>query len=439
MAASARLAGKHIVLGITGGIAAYKAPLIVRQLTALGAQVQCVATAHALQFVPPLALETVSHRRLYCDLFERTNEYATEHIALKDWADAVVVAPATANIIGKLAAGIADDALSTLLLATLRKPLLLCPAMNSEMWLSAPVQRNMATLRDFGVQVVGPDDGELACGATGSGRMSSPETIVEAVVRRVAGGSELAGRRVLLTAGPTRERIDAVRYVSNYSTGKMGIALAEALAMHGAAVELVAGPISLCCTHPSVVRTDVESAEEMYEACLRRFDTCDAAVLTAAVADFRPESCSPVKIKKQSPEADMQLRMVQTPDILASLGKRKRPNQLLVGFALETHNELEFAARKLQCKGLDFICLNSLRDVGAGFGHDTNRVTILDADGTIVEGHLKSKTEVAEDIVQHLIARLNALDNPPSDMGTACDPGLDHPTSEAGASPVAEP
>lgn len=399
------LKGKKIIVGISGGIAAYKTPLLVRLLVKAGAQVRCVCTQHALQFVTPLTLETVSQNKVYSDLFSTSNDHSTEHIALKDWADAVVIAPATANIIGKLASGIADDALSTLLISCSAKPMFICPAMNTQMWECPSVQRNIHYLRSIGICFIEPADGQLACGTSGKGRMEEPEQIFAHLVANL-GPSDLQGRHVLVTAGPTYERIDAVRFVGNFSTGKMGFALADALARHHAQVTLVAGPSHLAPSLPGIHRINVTSAQQMYDACTQVFPQCHAAILSAAVADFRPDNPANIKIKKVSDTDDMTIHMVQNPDILASLGRLKRPNQRLVGFALETNDELEYAKRKLERKNLDFIVLNSLQDPGAGFGHDTNKVTIIDRDGSVTPGTLKSKQLVADDIVSHLASIL---------------------------------
>lgn len=398
----------NLILGITGGIAAYKAPQLVRLLKRAGCNVQCATTKSALQFVSQLALETLSERKVYCDLFATTNEHRTEHISLKDWGDMLVVAPASANIIGKMANGIADDALSTLLLAFTGKTVLMCPAMNSQMWKNPAVRRNIAALRKDGVLFVEPEEGELACGATGKGRMAEPMQILDSVLHLAGMGhpgsphisAECKGKKVLVTAGPTYERIDAVRFIGNYSSGKMGFALAEALAEAKADVTLVAGPTALQ-TPNGVKRIDVESAQQMYDACTKAFPKCDAAILAAAVADFKPAVQKDYKIKKQSDDG-MTLTLVQNPDILATLGAMKTDGQRLVGFALETNDELQHAKEKLQRKNLDFIVLNSLQDKGAGFGTDTNLVTIVDRDGTATRGTLKNKQEVARDIVQHL-------------------------------------
>ena len=406
----------RVIVGITGGIAAYKAPQLVRLLKKQGHEVQCVATRHALEFVTPLTLETVSGNRLYSELFAPVNDHSTEHIALKDWGDIMVVAPATANCIGKLASGIADDALSTLLLAFSHKPLYLAPAMNTDMWEHPAVQQNIATLKARGVNIIDPADGELACGATGAGRMAEPEDIASAIRNEKLGIRNLADEsnnssfliphsslsKVLVTAGPTYEKIDSVRFIGNYSSGKMGFARAEALAAEGYGVELVTGPTACRAQHPNIHRTDVESAREMYEAATRLFPSCSAAILSAAVADYRPDHTADHKLKKQGDEG-MTLTLVQNPDILATLGTMKQEGQRLVGFALETDDEEANARRKLEKKNLDYIVLNSLRDKGAGFGVDTNRVTIIGRDGSRTETPLLSKADVAREIVRRCL------------------------------------
>ncbi len=386
----------QIIVGITGGIAAYKAPELVRLLKKQGHEVRCAATEHALQFVTRVTLETVSGAPLYSDLFASGR---TEHISLKDWGEMLIVAPATANIIGKVANGIADDALSTLLLAFSGKPVIMAPAMNCEMWAHPAVQRNIETLKAWGIRMVGPEEGELACGVNGVGRMSEPEAIAAAVCNfesRIP-NSELG--KWLVTAGPTYERIDSVRFIGNYSSGKMGFALAQALADAGAEVELVAGPTSLKIDHPRVKVTRIESAREMYAAATEVFPHCNGAILSAAVADYRPSECADHKLKKNGSEG-MHLDLVQNPDILATLGTMKTDKQTLVGFALETDNEEANAQHKLEKKNLDYIVLNSLRDAGAGFGVDTNKVTIISRNGNRKESPLLSKKEVARLIVE---------------------------------------
>ena len=388
----------HVIVGITGGIAAYKIPQLVRLLCRAGHDVRCVATEHALQFVTPLTLETVSGNKLYSDLFAATNDHSTEHISLKDWGDIMVVAPATANIIGKMASGIGDDALSTLLLSFSRKPIFLAPAMNTQMWECPAVQRNISYLQSIGISIIPPESGELACGASGTGRMAEPEAIADILLAPKQ--PDLTGRRILVTAGPTYERIDSVRFIGNYSSGKMGFALAEALAKHGAQVELVTGPTAQSTSVPGIHRVDVESAREMFEAATGVFPSCQGAILSAAVADYRPEHTADHKLKKQG-DNGMTINLVQNPDILATLGKMKQDGQKLIGFALETDNEHANACEKLKRKNLDHIVLNSLRDKGAGFGVDTNLVTIIDRDGRSHSTDLLSKKEVAEVIVKH--------------------------------------
>ena len=383
----------NIVVGITGGIAAYKAPELVRLLVKAGHRVRCAATEHALQFVTRVTLETVSGAPLYHDLFASGG---TEHISLKDWGEMLIVAPATANIIGKVASGIADDALSTLLLAFSGKPVVMAPAMNCEMWAHPAVQRNIETLRGCGIRMVGPAEGELACGVSGVGRMSEPEEIVEAALSTFH--FPLSTQKWLVTAGPTYERIDSVRFIGNYSSGKMGFALAEALADAGADVELVSGPSHLDSRHPRVHLTRVESAREMYAAATKLFPQCTGAILSAAVADYRPAETADHKLKKQGSEG-MTLTLVQNPDILATLGTMKQAGQRLIGFALETDHELENAQGKLQRKNLDYIVMNSLREEGAGFGVDTNRVHIIARDGSRTDSPLLSKQDIARLIV----------------------------------------
>lgn len=385
-----------IVVGITGGIAAYKAPELVRLLKKAGHEVHCAATEHALEFVTRVTLETVSGNALYSDLFASGR---TEHISLKDWGEMLVIAPATANIIGKVANGIADDALSTLLLAFSGKPVIMAPAMNSEMWVHPAVQRNIETLKSWGIRMVGPEEGELACGVSGVGRMAEPEQIADAICTVAFG--RLVGQSWLVTAGPTYERIDSVRFIGNYSSGKMGFALAQALAEAGAEVELVTGPTSLSISHPRIHRTSIESAREMYAAATEIFPHCNGAILSAAVADYRPAECADHKLKKNGNEG-MTLTLVQNPDILATLGSMKTDKQTLVGFALETDNEEANAQCKLEKKNLDYIVLNSLRDAGAGFGVDTNKVYIISRDGKRTESPLLSKREVAKMIIEEI-------------------------------------
>ena len=400
------LKGKHILVGISGGIAAYKIPELIRLLVKAGAEVRVATTKNALEFVTELTLQTVSGSRVYSDVFAAINEHSTEHISLPDWCDAMIVAPATANVIGKMAAGIADDALTTTICScTARKPIVVAPAMNDKMWESPATQRAIETIKSWNnVTVIEPACGPLACGTEGKGRMPEVEVLQEALEYALA-KKDLTGRHILITAGGTREAIDPVRFVSNYSTGKMGFALAQACARRGAEVTLVCGAVSTTLVNPLglIRRIDAISAQSMYEACQAEWPKADTAILCAAVADFTPAEQADEKIKKQPGQTEMSLRMVLTPDIARSLGESKKDGQRLIGFALETHDEKKNALLKLERKRMDAIVLNSLRDKGAGFGTDTNRVTILSADGNSVELPLQSKADIAEKIIEAVI------------------------------------
>lgn len=390
------MSGKHIVIGITGGIAAYKSLFLIRLFKSSGYEVKVAATRHALEFVTQLTIETLSQNRLYSDMFEPTLHRDVQHISLADWADCVVVAPATANIIGKFAHGIADDALSTLLLAT-RKPIFIAPAMNDKMFGEPTVQHNIELLQQKGCRIIGPQSGFLACGSTGAGRMEEPGQIFRVVHQHLTGAGRLAGKRVMITAGPTYEPIDPVRFIGNHSSGLMGFCLAEAAAAEGAEVTLITGPTHLSCQHPAVCRVDVTTAEQMFQECMAIAEQQDIMILSAAVADFTPAQVAPEKIKKVSDSLD--LHLVKTRDILATLGSRKREGQLLIGFALETEHEIENATRKLHTKNADVIVLNSLRDKGAGFGTATNKVMMITKEGKTFESELKDKHAIANDIL----------------------------------------
>ena len=400
------LKGKHILVGISGGIAAYKIPELIRLLVKAGAEVRIATTKNALEFVTELTLQTVSGSRVYSDVFAAINEHSTEHISLPDWCDAMIVAPATANVIGKMAAGIADDALTTTICScTARKPIVVAPAMNDKMWESPATRHAIKTIRSWdNVTVIEPACGPLACGTEGKGRMPEVEVLQEALEYALA-KKDLTGRHILITAGGTREAIDPVRFVSNYSTGKMGYALAQACARRGAEVTLVCGAVSTTLVNPLgfIRRIDAISAQSMYEACQTEWPKADTAILCAAVADFTPAEQADEKIKKQPGQTEMSLRMVLTPDIARSLGESKKDGQRLIGFALETHDEKKNALLKLERKRMDAIVLNSLRDKGAGFGTDTNRVTILSADGNPIELPLQSKADIAEKIIEAVI------------------------------------
>lgn len=401
-----RLAGKHILVGISGGIAAYKIPELIRLLKKEGADVQVVTTKNALEFVTNLTLQTVSRHKVYTDVFAAINEHSTEHISLPDWADLMIIAPATANILGKMAHGIADDALTTTF-AAMRKPVLIAPAMNTNMYESPATQQAISTLSQWSnISMLDCAQGELACGTIGKGRMQEVDTIVAAATYALT-PKTLLGKRVLITAGPTQEAIDPVRYITNASTGKMGYALAKACLKKGADVTLVTGPCNLSLQEwqrfTPLTIIPVTSAANMYEATLSAFATADISILCAAVADFTPTHTATQKIKKQPGQSSMTIDMTCTTDIAATLGQQKRKEQTLVGFALETHDELKNAQRKLQSKNLDMIVLNSLQDAGAGFGTDTNKVTLLFPDGTQKNLPLISKEEVADEIINQLI------------------------------------
>lgn len=392
-----KLQGKHIVLGITGSIAAYKSCTLIRGLIKEGAEVQVVITPAGKEFITPLTLSTLTGKAVVSEFFDRRDGSWHSHVDLGQWADLMVIAPASANTIAKMARGIADNMLLTTYLS-MKAPVMVAPAMDLDMYAHPATQENLNRLREYGNLIIEPASGELASHLIGKGRMEEPEIILRHIIRKLATTDELAGKRVLITAGPTYERIDPVRFIGNYSSGKMGTALAEACAMHGAEVELIAGPIQLTTDHPGIHRTNVVSAAEMYDAAVEMFPRCDAAILCAAVADFTPDTCADEKIKRKG---EMTLRLQPTQDIAARLGECKSDHQHIIGFALETEHELQNARDKMLRKGLDAIVLNSLRDKGAGFCHDTNKVTIL-TENEQRDFPLKTKTEVARDIIDLL-------------------------------------
>ena len=427
------LQGKHILVGISGGIAAYKIPELIRGLVKAGAEVRVATTRHALEFVTELTLQTVSGHPVYSDVFAAINAHATEHISLPEWCDAMIVAPATANVVAKMAAGIADDALTTTICSCVaRKPILIAPAMNDKMWENPATQHAVETIRSWqNVRVIEPAEGPLACGVVGKGRMPEAEELQEALEYALTPRT-LAGQRILITAGGTQEPIDPVRFISNYSTGKMGVALAQVCARRGAEVTMVCGSMSVTPRNPfgAIHRIDALSAQDMYEACIAQWPRMNSAILCAAVADFTPCEKAENKIKKgdrslvngdrslvnggkpSSAEAtppvsredapgEWSLSLKETADIAKALGQSKRPDQKLIGFALETQHEIENALHKMERKNLDAIVLNSLRDKGAGFGVDTNRVTIIRADGNSLELPLLSKAEAANEIIRY--------------------------------------
>ncbi|MEE0916975.1 MAG: bifunctional phosphopantothenoylcysteine decarboxylase/phosphopantothenate--cysteine ligase CoaBC [Bacteroidales bacterium] len=389
----------NVVIAISGGIAAYKIPFLIRLFRKAGHKVKVVVTKNALNFVTEATLQTLSDNLVYSDMFAG-NKDMTEHISIADWADYYIVAPATANIIGKYANAIADDCISTTLLA-FDKDVFLAPAMNTKMYANKGVQNNLQILASRGVNIISPNCGELACGANGEGRMAEPEEIFAFVNNHIAKSKILAGKTICVTAGPTYEQIDPVRFIGNNSSGKMGFAIAESLAAKGASVKLIAGPTHLNTKNCNIERIDVKSAEQMYNATVKEFEQADVAILSAAVADYTPKNVFSQKVKKADNVLNIELQ--PTKDILAQLGRMKTDKQTLVGFALETNDEENNAKQKLSKKNLDFIVLNSLNDKNACFGFDTNKVTIIDSNGNMTKTDLKSKSEIAEDVVSKLI------------------------------------
>lgn len=398
------LKGKKIVLGITGSIAAYKSCLIIREFIKQGAEVQVVITPAGKEFITPITLSALTHKPVVSEFFSQRDGTWNSHVDLGLWADAMVIAPATASTIGKMANGIADNMLITTYLS-MKAPVFVAPAMDLDMFAHASIQNNLKTLEAYGNIIIQPQSGFLASGLEGKGRMEEPNTIVERVKEYFENTdkcacSMLEGKRIMITAGPTYEKIDPVRFIGNYSSGKMGFALAEECAARGAEVTLIAGPVSLSCS-PNIKRIDVESCEEMYIAATECFNNSDAAILCAAVADFRPENIADKKIKRE--KDDLVLRLQPTHDIAATLGKQKTEKQTLVGFALETNNEETNAKDKLKRKNLDFIVLNSTRIPGTTFKSDDNQITII-SDSNVKSFDKKPKTEVARDIVDELLS-----------------------------------
>lgn len=398
------LKDKKIILGITGSIAAYKAAHIIRGMIKKGAEVQVVITPSGKEFITPLTLSTLSSNPVISEFFSNRDGTWNSHVDLGLWADAMLIAPATAATIGKMANGIADNMLITTYLSC-KAPVFVAPAMDLDMFAHPATQQNLNRLRSFGNHIIEPAEGELASHLVGKGRMEEPDIIISRLEEFFASQGDLQKKKILITAGPTYEKIDPVRFIGNFSSGKMGYALAEVCARRGAEVILLSGPVALTTSHPGIKRINVESAEEMYQAAVSYFPETDAAILCAAVADYRPEAASEEKIKRES-KGEITLHLVPNKDIAASLGAMKKGNQKLVGFALETNNELEHAKGKLKRKNLDLIVLNSLNEAGAGFRVDTNKVTILDSTGGITDYPVKSKQEVASDIVDKLVELL---------------------------------
>ena len=392
------LQGKKIVLGITGSIAAYKAAYLIRALIKKGAEVQVVITSAGKEFITPITLSALTSKPVISEFFAQRDGTWHSHVDLGLWADAMVIAPATASTIGKMAHGIADNMLVTTYLS-MKAPVFVAPAMDLDMFAHSATQKNLDILRSYGNHIIEPGEGELASHLVGKGRMEEPDNIVRVLEDFFSRKEELAKKKVIITAGPTYEKIDPVRFIGNYSSGKMGYALAEECATRGADVTLISGPVNLTATHPNIRTIKVESAEEMFLAATSEFTTADAAILCAAVADFTPEQTADHKIKRE--KEDLVLRLKPTHDIAAALGAAKAAHQKLVGFALETDNEMTHAQDKLQRKNLDFIVLNSLRDNGARFQHDTNKITIIDAHKA-QPYPLKTKKEVATDIIDRL-------------------------------------
>ena len=391
------LQGKHIVLGISGSIAAYKSATLTRLLIKKGAEVQIVITPAGKEFITPVTLSALSGKPVVSEFFASGDGTWHSHVDLGLWADLMIVAPATAATLAKMANGVADNMLITTYLS-MKAPVFVAPAMDLDMFRHITTQRSLETLQRDGVHIIEPGEGELASHLEGKGRMEEPEQIVAILEQYFAERNDLTNKKIMITAGPTYERIDPVRFIGNFSSGKMGFALAEECAARGAEILLITGPTALSLSHPLIRRIDVESAREMHAAAIHYFPEMDAAILSAAVADYRPQETAERKIKRTEGE-ERTLTLTPNPDIAAALGRVKRKDQLLIGFALETDNEEPNAIRKMERKQLDFIVLNSLRDEGAGFGHDTNKVTIFAHNGAKRSFELQTKREAAKEII----------------------------------------
>lgn len=396
------LKGKHIILGISGGIAAYKSAYLLRLLVKAGAEVQVVMTPAAKEFITPVTMSALSGKPVVSEFFTANTGEWHSHVDLGLWADAMIIAPATASTIAKMANGVADNMLITTYLSA-KAPVFIAPAMDLDMFAHPSTTRNLELLRSYGNHIIEPASGELASHLVGKGRMEEPEVIASVLDRFFDRGMSLAGKHIMITAGPTYEKIDPVRFIGNYSSGKMGYAIAEEAASRGADVTIVSGPVALKAVNPRIKVVDVESAREMLEACERIFPSCDTAIMCAAVADYAPAHPADRKIKREHDDLPV-IELVKNPDIAATLGAMKKPGQRLVGFALETDNEMSNAIHKLKAKNLDMIVMNSLRDKGAGFRTDTNKVTIYKLDGGELHFDMKSKREVASDIIDTLLS-----------------------------------
>ncbi len=400
------LDGKHIILGISGGIAAYKSAMLARLLIKRGAEVQTVITPSGKEFITPVTLSALTGKPVICDFFTANTGQWNSHVDLGLWADAMVIAPATACTIGKMANGVADNMLVTTYLSA-KAPVFIAPAMDLDMMAHPSTVRNLELLRSYGNHIIEPTSGELASHLIGKGRMEEPERIVEILDEFFSMGESLKGKKVMITAGPTYERIDPVRFIGNFSSGKMGYALADAAARMGADVTVVSGPVQVNVSERNIKVISVESACQMRDACVTLFPETDIAIMCAAVADYAPAEPLTHKIKRETSEVPT-IRLIKNPDIAATLGKMKRPGQILVGFALETDNEHANALEKLNRKDLDMIALNSLRDAQSGFGTDTNKVTLIKSDGSEIQIPLKQKTEVAVDILKEISRTLQS-------------------------------
>lgn len=395
------LKGKHIILGITGGIAAYKSVSLLRLFIKAGAEVQVVITPSGKEFITPVTLSALSGKPVVSEFFTANTGEWHSHVDLGLWADAMVIAPATASSIAKMANGVADNMLITTYLSA-KAPVFIAPAMDLDMMAHPSTKRNIELLKSYGNHIIEPAEGELASHLIGKGRMEEPEGIFEYLKNFFTSSQDLSGKKVLITAGPTYEKIDPVRFIGNYSSGKMGYAIAEEAARRGAEVTIVSGPVSISTNSPNINVIKVESARDMHKECLKIFPQCEYAIMSAAVADYAPVECAENKIKREKDEIPV-IKLTKNPDIAASLGEIKTPKQKLIGFALETNNEEVNAVEKLKRKNLDMIVLNSLQDKGAGFGTDTNKITIFDCEGNKTTYPLKSKNEVAKDIIEFII------------------------------------
>lgn len=396
------LKGKHIILGISGGIAAYKSAYLLRLLVKAGAEVQVVMTPAAKEFITPVTMSALSGKPVVSEFFTANTGEWHSHVDLGLWTDAMIIAPATASTIAKMANGVADNMLITTYLSA-KAPVFIAPAMDLDMFAHPSTTRNLELLRSYGNHIIEPASGELASHLVGKGRMEEPEVIASVLDRFFDRGMSLAGKHIMITAGPTYEKIDPVRFIGNYSSGKMGYAIAEEAASRGADVTIVSGPVALKAVNPRIKVVDVESAREMLEACERIFPSCDTAIMCAAVADYAPAHPADRKIKREHDDLPV-IELVKNSDIAATLGAMKKPGQRLVGFALETDNEMSNALHKLKAKNLDMIVMNSLRDKGAGFRTDTNKVTIYKLDGGELHFDMKPKREVASDIIDTLLS-----------------------------------